>query len=189
MQEILNIVTFVGCLSWNDSLLKIIEVSALRCTFHASEHGFEQGSALYSDGIRSRSKGIACNFPTVKVYSCENNEKSTSSHTCDGSVLTILLISPDNPHEGRCLPLGRDFVDECTLDDCRKCSDVNIHYHCTSCPTWKHFPSLFCITCHIQQTHMNPCRTFDYGGFHLLPCKRDHVNFQFRHCRYQYQCP
>ena len=148
-----------------------VDISLLRCahtvngstSLHLSE---EETAAPVASEVQKQDS--ACNAMLF-----EGNQISVED--------TVDKCTPCSsvPHVSN-IPLGSrnqpicSLLDECSTAGRRKCKYIYKHHHCTLCPPWKHFLSLYQITRHIQQAHMNPSRTFDFNGYHILPCKQEH---------------
>ena len=169
------------------------DISALRCKHTSCESGADQASSPNVAVNKACSKDNSCSTaPYCSKYEGHplgSTETCTQGNTCVGNVSNIPFSFLHNLNDSDILSLGNSFIEECSLDTSRKCTYAHQHYHCTLCPPWKHFQSLYKINRHIRQTHMNPCRTFDYGGFRLLPCKQQHTDFKYSDARYHYHCP
>ena len=112
----------------------------------------------------------------------QNADKYTPCHPSSHSVL-------NSPPGSRRTNFHR-LIDSYYSSGGRKCNLGYQHYHCTLCPLWRHFTSLYLINRHIQQTHVNPSRTIDYDGYRILPCKQKHATCQYcGSSRYHYHCP
>ena len=168
-------------------LNKKIDISVLRCAevAHESENLQQGRASVPIEAANLAVEGSDCdNFPNEtekEELSHDNTGNSTPSHYTAHNISNIRLGSTDTNF---CR-----FIETCTEFGGRKCTVNYTHYHCTLCPPCKHFPSLHRITRHIQQTHVNPAKTFEYDGYLILPCKQEHFSHLYRGCRSHYHCP
>ena len=185
-------------ISWYNDFLRLlvlqwlldqkIDISMLQCAQVVNE----------SDNLQQRK----ANAPTAAA-----SQASTNRRACDN--YENLTKKEEFPHENfddNCTPCDQSahiifnillgssgtsidkFIEACTSSGDRKCNVNSKHYHCTLCPPCKHFPSLYRINRHIQQTHVNPSKTFEYDGYVILPCKQEHSNHSYSGYSNPYHC-
>ena len=152
-----------------------IEISALRCA-HTVNHP-------------EKSKPGGGEDETLTIAVCEEYKQECFSGEHTDMCTPYYASEQSECKKDTIASRINNYIQICTSQGVRKCSLVDKHYHCSLCPPWKHFQSLYRINRHIRQTHVNPVRTFKYDGFRILPCKQEHDNMKYSGSRYHYHCP
>ena len=153
-------------------LNKKIDISVLRSVevVTESDHLQQRRTSALIEAANLAVEGSACgtfaNETEKDEFSHDTTGNSTPNHYTAHSISNIRLGSTDTK-------VCR-FIERCIECGGRKCTVKYTHYHCTLCPSCKYFPSLHHITRRIQQTHVNPAKTFEYDGSLVLPCKQEH---------------
>ena len=163
-----------------------VDISLVRCahTFNGSTSlhlGEEETAAPVTSEAQKQDSSCNATLFEGKQMSAEDSLEKCTPCSSVPHVCNIPLSSRNNTI---C-----SLVDECSTADGRKCKYIYKHHHCTLCPPWKHFQSLYHITRHIQQARVNPSRTFDFNGYRIVPCKQEHPDCKYSESRYHYHCP
>ena len=156
-----------------------IDVSALKCSNVFTDNGTSKPFEKCIDA--SNDVGVDHLANNIGVEHLPNNETSIPNCALElndlstPSCVTDIRVSL--------------FVEACESLGSKQCNLPGTHYHCSLCPPGKQFPSLYRINRHIEQAHVNPARCLDFGGFHILPCKKEHDDIKYSKCNYHYHCP
>ena len=156
-----------------------IDVSALRCSNVFTDNGNSKPFEKCIDA--SNDVGVEHLANNIGVEHLPNNE--TSIPNC---ALELNDLSTPSCVKDSRVSL---FVEACESLGSKQCNLPGTHYHCSLCPPGKQFPSLYRINRHIEQAHVNPARCLDFGGFRILPCKKEHDDIKYSKCNYHYHCP